>query len=171
MLPETIEDISWDGLTEAVRDGNVDDEADLILNATEGDNFKQNSTTLLQLLRHFAVYTNQKQKHMTYLLTLLKLYEPIPCYSLFPSTGKQLLNQHRKNCLQLSRLVINLLDGPMRSHLKRTKGHSGYWSCDRCIQKGEMFNKAILLKNVNAPRRKDSHFLRITPVILLPMNT
>jgi hypothetical protein len=46
---------------------------------------------MLQLLRHFAVYTNQKQKHMTYLLTLFKLYEPIPCYSLLPSTGKALL--------------------------------------------------------------------------------
>nr|CAH0103505.1 unnamed protein product [Daphnia galeata] len=33
-----------------------------------------------------------------------------------------------------------IADGPMRSFLKRTKGHSGYWCCDRCIQKGEMAN-------------------------------
>ena len=52
-----------------------------------------------------------------------------------------------------------IADGPMRSYLKRTKGHSGYWSCDRCIQKGDMVNRAILLKNVNAPRRTDIDFL------------
>jgi hypothetical protein len=52
-----------------------------------------------------------------------------------------------------------IADGPMRSYLKRTKGHSGYWSCDRCIQKGDMVNRAILLKNVNAPKRTDTDFL------------
>jgi hypothetical protein len=24
----------------------------------------------------------------------------------------------------------------MRSYLKRVKGHSGYWSCERCVQAG-----------------------------------
>ena len=47
----------------------------------------------------------------------------------------------------------------MRSFLKRTKGHSGYWCCDRCIQKGEMVNRTILLRNVNAPARTDADFL------------
>ena len=27
-------------------------------------------------------------------------------------------------------------DWPMRSYLKRVKGHTGYWSYERCIQRG-----------------------------------
>ena len=61
-------------------------------------------------------------------------------------------------CLTASLRCI-IADGPMRSYLKRTKGHSGYWPCDRCIQKGEMINRAILLRSVNAPRRTDANFL------------
>ncbi len=60
-------------------------------------------------------------------------------------------------CLTASLRCI-IADGPMRSYLKRTKGHSGYWSCDRCIQKGEMINRAIMLRSVNAPRRTDANF-------------
>jgi hypothetical protein len=47
--------------------------------------------SLNKLLRHFAAYTNKKQNYLTYLLTLLKLYEPTPNYSLLPSTGKDLM--------------------------------------------------------------------------------
>ena len=61
-------------------------------------------------------------------------------------------------CLTASLRCI-IADGPMRSYLKRTKGHSGYWPCDRCIQKGEIINRAILLRSVNAPRRTDANFL------------
>ncbi|KAK4028017.1 hypothetical protein OUZ56_017180 [Daphnia magna] len=43
------------------------------------------------LLRHWAAFTSQKQSDMTYLLTLLKLYEPNPTYALLPSTGKELM--------------------------------------------------------------------------------
>jgi hypothetical protein len=48
--------------------------------------------TLIKLLLHFAAYTNQKQEHLTYLLKLLKLYEPIPNYCLLPSTGTELIH-------------------------------------------------------------------------------
>lgn len=30
-----------------------------------------------------------------------------------------------------------IADWPFRSYLKKVKGHSGYWSCERCIQRGE----------------------------------
>jgi hypothetical protein len=60
-------------------------------------------------------------------------------------------------CTASLRCVI--ADGPMRSYLKRTKGHSGYWCCDRCIQKGELPNRSVLLRNVNAPLRTDADFL------------
>lgn len=63
-------------------------------------------------------------------------------------------------------------DGPMRSYLKRIKGHSGFWSCDRCIQRGERHShkkkkaakgkketKTIQFRDVDAPLRKDEDFL------------
>lgn len=46
---------------------------------------------MIKLLQHFAVYTNQSQKSMTYLLMLLKIHEPAPSYSLLPKTGKELV--------------------------------------------------------------------------------
>ncbi len=64
---------------------------------------------------------------------------------------------NQRFCTASLRCII--ADGPMRSYLKRTKGHSGYWCCDRCIQKGEMVNRAVLLRNINAPMRTDADFL------------
>lgn len=64
-------------------------------------------------------------------------------------------------------------DGPMRSYLKRCKGHSGYWACERCIQPGtrRVLRKGKLTKNgqqkkgiielleLDAPLREDAEFL------------
>nr|CAH0104284.1 unnamed protein product [Daphnia galeata] len=55
-----------------------------------------------------------------------------------------------------------IADSPMRSYLKQSKGHSGYWACDRCIQKGEICgdgSRVIVMRNVNAPLRNDADFL------------
>ncbi|KAK4028102.1 hypothetical protein OUZ56_017280 [Daphnia magna] len=35
-------------------------------------------------------------------------------------------------------LRVVIADTPMRSFLKRTLGHIGYWVCERCIQRGIM---------------------------------
>ena len=51
----------------------------------------------------------------------------------------------------------------MRAYLKRSKGHTGYWACDRCIQKGVGFKgnaKNIVLEDIAAPLRKDKDFLK-----------
>jgi hypothetical protein len=39
--------------------------------------------------------------------------------------------------------------------VKKFKGLSGYWACNRCIQKGKIFgdSKVIVMQNVNAPLR------------------
>lgn len=72
-----------DDLTEALQ---IDQDQDNETDKTES------KLDLLQILRHFAVYTGQHHKDMTYLLTLLKLHEPTPCYSMLPNTGKQLVH-------------------------------------------------------------------------------
>lgn len=62
-----------------------------IFEKEESNEIGGNKLNLPRLLQHFAVYTNQKQDAMTYLLKLLKTHEPAPCYSFLPSTGKELL--------------------------------------------------------------------------------
>jgi len=72
-------------------------------------------------------------------------------------SNENLTCTNQRCCTASLRCVI--ADGPMRSYLKRKKGHSGYFCCDRCIQKSEMVNRAVLLRNVNAPLRTDADFL------------
>lgn len=63
-------------------------------------------------------------------------------------------------CTASLRCVIS--DTPMRAYFKRSKGHKGYWACDRCIQKGVQFRgnkRKIILENVAAPLRKAEDFL------------
>ncbi|KZR97636.1 Uncharacterized protein APZ42_007375, partial [Daphnia magna] len=60
-------------------------------NDTGVENCKRSSLTFTQLLRHFSARTNKKQNHLTYLLTLLKVHEPLPDYSLLPNIGKELI--------------------------------------------------------------------------------
>lgn len=46
---------------------------------------------LKRLLQHYAVYTNQPQTSMSYLLRLLKTHKPEPAYDDLPSSGQQLM--------------------------------------------------------------------------------
>jgi hypothetical protein len=78
---------------------------------------------------------------------------------LSPDTDESSLANKRHFTASL-RCVI--ADSPMRSYLKQSKGHSGYWACDRCIQKGEICgdgSRVIVMRNVNAPLRNDADFL------------
>jgi hypothetical protein len=72
-------------------------------------------------------------------------------------SNKNFTCTHQRCCTASLRCFI--ADDPMRSNLKRTKGHSGYFCGNRCIQKGEMINRAVLLRNVKAPLRTDADFL------------
>ena len=78
---------------------------------------------------------------------------------LSPETSDKKLIVNRV-CTASLRCVIS--DTPMRADLKRSKGHGGYWACDRCIQKGVPFKgnaKNIVMENVDAPLRQDEDFL------------
>lgn len=72
-----------------------DDEADqfegtpvLFLNQ---DSILKKPLSLKKILQHFAAYTNQKRKHMTYLLRLFIHHKPAPAYEMLPTTGDQLM--------------------------------------------------------------------------------
>ena len=48
-------------------------------------------------------------------------------------------------------------DTPARAFVKQTKGHSGYFGCDKCSQKGRWVNK-MTFPEVSAPLRTDVQF-------------
>lgn len=85
-----------------------------------------------------------------------------------PNNHDELITRGRQFTVSL-RCVI--ADWPMRSYLKRIKGHSGYWSCERCVQKGvscdinssrskkKKQKKTIQFLELNAPPRTDEDFL------------
>jgi len=51
-----------------------------------------------------------------------------------------------------------ICDAPARAFLKCIKTHSGYDSCERCLQSGEWCNK-VILPSVSAPLRTDASFI------------
>nr|CAH0112585.1 unnamed protein product [Daphnia galeata] len=58
-----------------------------------------------------------------------------------------------------------IADWPMRSYLKRVKGHSGYWSCERCVQADEDF--LSYCKSDNCPDEHINGLHDISPFIKL----
>lgn len=48
-------------------------------------------------------------------------------------------------------------DTPARAFIKQTKGHSGYYGCDKCTQRGAWCDK-VIFPDVDAPLRTDLDF-------------
>jgi hypothetical protein len=51
-----------------------------------------------------------------------------------------------------------ICDAPMRSYLKQIISHSGYYSCERCKQKGEYWGGHVALLETNSSLRTDETF-------------
>lgn len=51
-----------------------------------------------------------------------------------------------------------ICDAPARSFVKKTKSHTGYYGCDRCIQKGVHLNRRMTFPDTAAQLRSDSEF-------------
>jgi hypothetical protein len=67
-------------------------------------------------------------------------------------------------------------DTPARSFIKGTKGHSGYFGCDYCVQKGVYIDGVVAFPEISAVRRtnasfrnqsQESHHRYISPLIEL----
>ncbi|ODN01487.1 hypothetical protein Ocin01_05205 [Orchesella cincta] len=51
-----------------------------------------------------------------------------------------------------------IADAPARSFLKAIKGHTGYHSCERCIDDGEWCSNRVVLSTTSASKRTDGAF-------------
>lgn len=51
-----------------------------------------------------------------------------------------------------------ICDAPAKAYLKMIKSHSGYSSCDKCIESGCYFERKIIMRNTSAPKRTDESF-------------
>ena len=49
-------------------------------------------------------------------------------------------------------------DAPARQYLKCTKGHTGYYACERCSVEGEMHDHTMTFEITDAPLRTDGQF-------------
>lgn len=49
-------------------------------------------------------------------------------------------------------------DAPARAYIKCVKGHTGYYSCERCTQKGVYINGRMSYPEISAPLRSDRQF-------------
>jgi hypothetical protein len=59
------------------------------------------------------------------------------------------------------RLSAFVCDTPARVYIKSVKGHSGYYGCDKCTQRGVYHEGRMTFPEINAPRRTDGDFHNI----------
>ena len=68
----------------------------------------------------------------------------------------------RKCAVQVN-LSCFVCDAPARAYVKQVKGHSGYYGCEKCTQKGSWESK-IVFPEIDAPPRTDVQFDDMTDV-------
>lgn len=50
-------------------------------------------------------------------------------------------------------------DTPARAFLKRIKGHTGFYGCERCTIKGELINHKLVFLSTNGSERTRESFM------------
>ena len=58
-------------------------------------------------------------------------------------------------CVEVRAIIA---DAPAKAFLKQIKSHSGYFSCDRCVVKGEHNQKSVSFGNLKCDKRTDTSF-------------
>ncbi|XP_045032088.1 uncharacterized protein LOC123474226 [Daphnia magna] len=76
----------------------------------DNNSWTDQNLSLKTILQHYAVYTDTKLSHMTYLLGLLIFHKPLPDYDCLPSTGEQLLHIDGRDFVGLSSDMEATLD-------------------------------------------------------------
>lgn len=132
------------------------------------------------------------------ILGLIKNFRSIPfIISIFCGTSKpKPLNLFLRNFIdELNDLLKNgfdfngnhfkieihsfICDAPARAFLKCTKTHSGYSSCDKCIEPGEYYKNKVVFTSETAQKRTDDSFRKqidddhhhgLSPLIDLPID-
>ncbi|KAL3193868.1 hypothetical protein MRX96_000155 [Rhipicephalus microplus] len=56
------------------------------------------------------------------------------------------------------RIKAMVVDAPTRSYIKCIVGHTGYYACERCIQKGKHVGNRVTFPRLHAPARTDASF-------------
>ena len=54
-----------------------------------------------------------------------------------------------------------ICDAPARALIKQTKSHTGYYACDRCVEKGEYIQGRVTFPQLTADRRTDELFANV----------
>lgn len=65
---------------------------------------------------------------------------------------------------KIYKVSINAIvcDAPARSFITFTKGHTGYFSCSRCLQEGDFSNSRVIFPRTDCTLRTDETFLSRT---------
>lgn len=72
-----------------------------------------------------------------------------------------------------------ICDAPARAFIKQIKGHSGYYSCERCTQRGEYTHSKVTFPSTDSPLRTDDLFSELayehhqtaqSPLLNIPVN-
>jgi hypothetical protein len=79
-------------------------------------------------------------------------------------TDMRVLEQGPVDILGISvqvKIACFICDTPTRAFVRQLKGHSGYYGCDKCMQKGEWDGK-LIFPEVNCPTLTDVQFDEMT---------
>lgn len=92
----------------------------------DNNSWTDQNLSLKTILQHYAVYTDTKLSHMTYLLGLLIFHKPLPDYDCLPSTGEQLLHIDGRDFVGLSSDMEATLDEENNVQEETSTGSSNF---------------------------------------------
>jgi hypothetical protein len=58
----------------------------------------------------------------------------------------------------LAKVACFICDAPARAFIKQIKSHTGYYSCERCMQKGDFCNGRLTFLELDSEKRLDDDF-------------
>jgi hypothetical protein len=67
---------------------------------------------------------------------------------------------HCNNVNYIVRIKAFVCDAPARAFIKCIKGHTGYYGCERCEQKGKSVARRVIFSEINSKKRTDESFIK-----------